>query len=268
MHRWPLALAAILVSLPSQPRRERSHARAVRASRRRAPPLLRRPARAHRLLAGREHAGHAHHAARRVPLRARRAARHPALHAPTARRCARVRLDRPLDFAAVTDHAEQIGEVRVCQTPGAPGYDSWMCRALPPLPARRVLRDERRATRRAASASASAARAAPAASQPRARSGRRRATPPRSAYDRSAACRFTSFVALRVDRRGADNGKNLHRNVIFRERARAGAPDQRDGDRHRRGAALGRAPSATASTRAARLRRCSPSRTTRTSTAG
>ena len=35
-----------------------------------------------------------------------------------------VRLDRPLDFAAVTDHAEQIGEVRVCRTPGLPGHDS------------------------------------------------------------------------------------------------------------------------------------------------
>ncbi|MGH7288397.1 MAG: DUF3604 domain-containing protein, partial [Myxococcota bacterium] len=39
-----------------------------------------------------------------------------------------VRLERPLDFAAVTDHAEQIGEVQICQTPGAPGHDSWVCR--------------------------------------------------------------------------------------------------------------------------------------------
>src|SRR5699024_862483 len=39
-----------------------------------------------------------------------------------------VQLDRPLDVAAVTDHAEQIGEVRICRTPGAPGHDSWLCR--------------------------------------------------------------------------------------------------------------------------------------------
>ena len=39
----------------------------------------------------------------------------------------RVQLDRPLDFAAVTDHAEQIGEVHICRTPGQPGHDSLVC---------------------------------------------------------------------------------------------------------------------------------------------
>ena len=39
-----------------------------------------------------------------------------------------VRLERPLDFAVVTDHAEQIGEVHICKTPGLPGHDSWVCR--------------------------------------------------------------------------------------------------------------------------------------------
>ena len=38
-----------------------------------------------------------------------------------------VMLDRPLDFAVVTDHGEQIGEVHICKTPDAPGYDSWVC---------------------------------------------------------------------------------------------------------------------------------------------
>ena len=37
------------------------------------------------------------------------------------------RLERPLDFAAVTDHAEYIGEVSLCTRPGSPVYDSRRC---------------------------------------------------------------------------------------------------------------------------------------------
>jgi hypothetical protein len=37
-------------------------------------------------------------------------------------------IDRPLDFAAVTDHAEWMAEVSLCTTPGSPTYDSTGCR--------------------------------------------------------------------------------------------------------------------------------------------
>src|SRR5439155_1713425 len=40
------------------------------------------------------------------------------------------RIDRPLDFAAVTDHSEWFGEVRVCDTPSSSVYDSNQCQIL------------------------------------------------------------------------------------------------------------------------------------------
>lgn len=39
-----------------------------------------------------------------------------------------LQLDRPLDFAMVSDHAELIGEVHICNTPDVEGYDSWQCK--------------------------------------------------------------------------------------------------------------------------------------------
>src|SRR5881398_3597997 len=36
-------------------------------------------------------------------------------------------LRRPLDFTAVTDHAEQFGEIQISLAPGLPGYDSTDC---------------------------------------------------------------------------------------------------------------------------------------------
>lgn len=36
-------------------------------------------------------------------------------------------LKQPLDFLAVTDHAEYMGELLLCTTPGTPEYDSAMC---------------------------------------------------------------------------------------------------------------------------------------------
>ncbi len=125
-----------------------------------------------------------------------------------------VQLSRPLDFAAVTDHAEQIGEVHLCSTPGAPGHDSLVCQVY------------RRAPRVAfflmnARYSAGGSRwgwcgaggeQCLAAARTVWQEIRDAAE---GAYDRSAACRFTSFVGYEWTA-GVDTGKNLHRNVIFR----------------------------------------------------
>jgi hypothetical protein len=124
-----------------------------------------------------------------------------------------VRLDRPLDFAAVTDHAEQIGEVRICRTPGAPGHDSWMCRLYRRFPRAAFFvmntaysqgGERFRFCGEGGAGCLAAARTVWEETRDAAE----------GAYDRSAACRFTSFVAYEWTA-GVDGGKNLHRNVIF-----------------------------------------------------
>ena len=125
-----------------------------------------------------------------------------------------VQLDRPLDFAVVTDHAEQIGEVHICQTPGAPGHGSWVCRLYRGFP--RVaffLMNYRYSTGGERwgfcgdddEHCLGAARTVWQDTQEAAE----------GAYDRSAGCAFTSFVGYEWTS-SADRGKNLHRNVIFR----------------------------------------------------
>lgn len=135
-------------------------------------------------------------------------------------------LARPLDFAAVTDHAEFIGAIGVCTTPGAPGYDSADCVAF-------------RDTPDAAFVSLNALLTQPVGA----------ALPPElcgidasfckrpvrdawdeiqaaaeAAYDRTSACTFTSFVGYEWSGNPTVEAKNLHRNVIFRSDVVPAAP--------------------------------------------
>jgi hypothetical protein len=131
---------------------------------------------------------------------------------PTPRR---VQLSRRLDFTAVTDHSEFLGEVDVCREPGAPGYDSRTCgmyraggedgtralgvrlTALEPSRDRYVCGDDLAAC----SARARSVWEAVQASAER-------------HYDRTSSCSFTSFVAYEYTLTPGVN--NQHRNVIFR----------------------------------------------------
>jgi hypothetical protein len=61
---------------------------------------------------------------RATPEDAYRFARGEGISIPGGRRA---QLERPLDFAAVSDHAEYLGEVSLCTTPGSPRYDSERC---------------------------------------------------------------------------------------------------------------------------------------------
>ena len=125
-----------------------------------------------------------------------------------------VQLDRPLDFVAVSDHAELLGEVRMCMTEGSAGYWSPVCilhRNFPSigfqLIAARTLQlkgrwgfcgDEGIDCENEARSVWKEIRAAA-----------------EEAYDRSPACSFTSFVGYEWTA-SIGTGQNLHRNVIFR----------------------------------------------------
>jgi hypothetical protein len=135
-------------------------------------------------------------------------------------------LRRPLDFAAVTDHSEFFGEVRLCISPGTPGYDSSHCQALrgeipPPLGFPNTfqywgvylvapgLGDTSTCLEPGADCDAAAA----SVWQETQRAAK-------AAYDRSRACRFTSFVGYEYT--ATSLGFGAHRNVIFRN---ASVPD-------------------------------------------
>jgi hypothetical protein len=126
----------------------------------------------------------------------------------------RVQLDRPLDFAAITDHANQLGEVHICQTPGQLGHDSMVCRLYRQFPriaffvmnARYSLFQSRWGFCGEDGSDCLAAAGIVWDEHRRAAE---------EAYDRSARCSFTSFVAYEWTA-AIDGAGHLHRNVIFR----------------------------------------------------
>lgn len=134
-------------------------------------------------------------------------------------------LRRPLDFTAVTDHSEFLGEIRTCLTPGLPGYDDQTCQdvrtelASPPagitapiplvvIAFQLTIQDANpvrldlcgpggvNCTNQAAQVWQDELDAA------------------EEFYDRTDACAFTTFPAYEWTNNL--DGYNLHRNIIFR----------------------------------------------------
>jgi hypothetical protein len=124
-----------------------------------------------------------------------------------------IQLARPLDFAAVTDHAELLGEWNICNTPGLEGHDSWVCRVYRTWPRVAFFWMNYVASNgeRHGFCGDDGSVCREAARGP----WRETVDAAEAAYDRSDACEFTAFNAYEWTG-GAGAGNNFHRNVIFR----------------------------------------------------
>ncbi len=127
----------------------------------------------------------------------------------------KLRLLRPLDFAAVTDHSEFLGEVQACITPSAAGYGSLTCQryrmggnsAITNLGFKLAIDDQQRFEDICPPDGSGCADLLSA-------TWNRLQQAAQTAYDKSESCEFTSFIAYEYS--GAPGLSTLHRNVIFR----------------------------------------------------
>lgn len=138
-----------------------------------------------------------------------------------------VRLDRPLDFTSLSDHAEFLGDVRICRTPGDWSYWHPVCVAFRNSPSLGV-------TLLAAPGLIYGYRwgfcgeAGATCDQVAGSVWEEIQAAAEEAYDRSERCEFTSFVGYEWTG-SVGEGQNLHRNVIFRnDRVPALPPSWRD----------------------------------------
>ncbi|MEL7481894.1 MAG: DUF3604 domain-containing protein [Pseudomonadota bacterium] len=158
------------------------------------------------------------------PVDALRFARGEAIDLPAVAGQAprQVQLTRPLDFAAVTDHSEALGEGHICRTPGAyPGYDSRACKVFRrgKDPGVRVFGVPRAGTRPRRVASVCGKDSADCEAAARI-VWQNLIETTEAAYDRSGDCAFTSFLGYEYTR--SPSGMHMHRNTIFKN---ASVPD-------------------------------------------
>lgn len=130
-------------------------------------------------------------------------------------------LARPLDFAAVTDHAELLGEVSLCEVEGSESWGSWQCRLYRAWPRAAYYFFNFRAAQghRLGFCGEDGALCRQAATGPWQEIREAAAGANATGTD----CRFTSFVGYEWTG-SAGTGQNLHRNVLFRGEAVPDAP--------------------------------------------
>lgn len=131
-----------------------------------------------------------------------------------------LQIDRPLDFIAVTDHAEQLGEVRICNTPGMEGYSSWVCLMYRWAPRVAFFVMNSNASKGGGGRFGFCGENGEICTEAAKGPWQETLRAAEVHYDRSSECQFTSFVGYEWT--GAEELANLHRNIIFRN---AVAPD-------------------------------------------
>ena len=126
-----------------------------------------------------------------------------------------IRLERPLDFVSITDHGEFLGERALCRTPGSPRYDTAFCKEYRSSERQGMLMlgtilNLEQPQRIAALCGDDGALCREWSKGP----WQEMIDAAEDAYDRSAACEFTSFIGYEYT--GTPGLSNIHRNVIFR----------------------------------------------------
>ena len=124
----------------------------------------------------------------------------------------RTKLVKPLDFAAVTDHAELLGEVRLCTDPESRKYHGFQCRAYRSFPKLSYFFMNAKASMRKPLGMCGDSReiCLEAAEKP----WQEIVQAAEEHYDRTKSCEFTTFVGYEWTG-AAYSGNNLHRNIIF-----------------------------------------------------
>lgn len=130
----------------------------------------------------------------------------------------RIRLDRPLDFAAVTDHAELMAATSICTDPTSPGYESTTCVSYREGNAAIAdFGDFFVSIGLARPQQVRMCRADPTlCGAELANVWRETIDAAEEAYDRTSGCGFTSFIGYEWTGSAGGGGVNIHRNILFR----------------------------------------------------
>jgi hypothetical protein len=122
---------------------------------------------------------------------------------------------RPLDFAAVTDHAENIGAISLCTTPGSPAYQTDACKFVrAPLPMDDMAVFATQLSKVFETMYSDESICGPGRERCRAAASTPWAEIQAAANQANDACAFTAFIGYEYS--PTPRGSKLHHNVVFR----------------------------------------------------